>query len=241
MSVYACADLHGCLWAWRQIQKILQPNDSLYFLGDAIDRGENGWQILKEMLDDPRIIFLKGNHEDLMCKALRKFPDYLPWSSAMNDWSNNGNETTLSSIDMDDLEKVKRVLLKVRNLPICIEYTSPNGNIFWLSHAGCDYNENGLEAHSYFDLIWDRSHFISNNWHHDYPDNLYIVHGHTPIEILIEELNYYHDNIDFNSSPGAYYYAGGHKIDLDCGTVWTNFSVLLNLDTFEEIILSKNI
>ena len=73
MSVYACADLHGCYWAWEKIKKILQPYDILYFLGDANDRGEDGWQIIKELLDDNRVIYLIGNHE---CMFLNNWGNY---------------------------------------------------------------------------------------------------------------------------------------------------------------------
>ena len=153
----------------------------------------------------------------------------------MDAWSWNGNEPTLQAIREDDPDVVKSYLLRARNLPIFQEYISPLGNIFWLSHAGCDYTEH-LAWLTREDLIWDRHHFLSNKWFHDNPENLYIVHGHTPIPILLEELAMYHDNIpkDDEIEPGAYYYAGGHKIDIDCGAHFTNTTVLLNLDTFDE-------
>jgi hypothetical protein len=34
--------------------------------------------------------------------------------------------------------------------------------------------------------------------------------------------------------PGAYFYAKGHKIDIDCGAHFTGYTTLLNLDTFDE-------
>ena len=63
--VYACSDIHGSLSIWNKIKEILKPNDALYFLGDACDRGFDGWQIIKEMLDDLRVIYIRGNHEQL--------------------------------------------------------------------------------------------------------------------------------------------------------------------------------
>ena len=70
MATYTSSDWHGCYWVWKQIKNILQPDDKLYFLGDACDRSDDGWQIIKELLNDPRIIYLKGNHEDLLVKAI---------------------------------------------------------------------------------------------------------------------------------------------------------------------------
>ena len=47
MSVYALADLHGNGTIYNKIKNFLKPNDTVYFLGDAIDRGPDGWTILK--------------------------------------------------------------------------------------------------------------------------------------------------------------------------------------------------
>ena len=210
------------------------PDDTAFFLGDAIDRGPDGWAIFKQIMDDPRITFICGNHEDMMIDALRTFPE-IRWSQAMDVWCWNGNEPTLQAIENDNPDTVKDYLLRARNLPIFQTYTNPSGDIFWLSHAGCDYTED-IGSLTRENLIWDRNHFISNKWFHDDPDNLYIVHGHTPIPILLEELSMFHDDIprDGEIAPGAYYYAGGHKIDIDCGAHFTDCTVLLNLDTFAE-------
>ena len=34
MATYACSDLHGRLDLLKQIQDFLQPDDTVYFLGD---------------------------------------------------------------------------------------------------------------------------------------------------------------------------------------------------------------
>ena len=36
-KTYAITDLHGRLDLWKEVKKILQPNDKVYFLGDAMD------------------------------------------------------------------------------------------------------------------------------------------------------------------------------------------------------------
>ena len=166
--------------------------------------------------------------------ALHTFPE-IRWSQAMEIWNWNGNEPTLQTIKNDDPDTVKDYLLRVRDLPLFQIYTNPFGDEFWLSHAGCDYTEH-LSWLTREDLIWDRHHFISNKWFHDNPENLYIVHGHTPIPILVEELSMYHNMPEGDIEPGAYYYADGHKIDIDCGAHFTDCTVLLNLDTFDEEI-----
>ena len=238
MSVYAWADIHGDRTLFNAVMNFLQPDDKVYFLGDAIDRGNDGWEILKTIINDPRFIFIKGNHEDMMCHALQNFPRYSTSTRAMEIWGWNGNTPTLNGINLDEDENVKEILEQVNNLPTYATYINPDGEVFWLTHAGCDYVENGLEAIDTEDLIWDRSHFINNRWYHDNPDNLYIVHGHTPIVYLVEELSHYYDNLPEEIEPGAFYYAGGHKIDIDCGAVFTGVTVLLNLDTWDEEIFT---
>ena len=37
MATYAFTDLHGQYELWRQIKEFCQPDDKLYFLGDASD------------------------------------------------------------------------------------------------------------------------------------------------------------------------------------------------------------
>lgn len=239
MSVYAFSDIHGQRELFDQVMAEIGPDDTIYFLGDAIDRGPDGWAILKELMNDPRVIYIKGNHEDMMCNALWRYPDYPPISNAMSIWNRNGNIPTLTAIDAEEnIEATTNLISQVRALPAYAIYTNPFGDIFWLSHAGCDYDEEGIEYVPYHDLIWDRNHYINNKWYSNNPNNLYIVHGHTPIECLVNDLYSYYDDIDLDIPEGAYYYADGHKIDIDCGTHFTGTTVLLNLDTFEEKVFT---
>ena len=238
MSTWCFSDIHGQRHLFNQVMNEIGPNDTVYFLGDAIDRGPDGWAIFKQLMNDHRVIFICGNHEDMMIDALRAFP-HMPWTHAAEVWGWNGNKPTLEAIRNDNPEVVRSYLNRARDLPIFETYTNQFGDIFWLSHAGCDYTEDLAELDRE-DLIWDRSHFITNMWYHDSPDNLYIVHGHTPIPILQEEMSMYCDNIprDAEIEPGAYYYAEGHKICIDCGAHFTDTTVLLNLDTFEEKVFT---
>ena len=66
---YAFTDIHGNYNLWKQIKNFLRPEDKVYFLGDACDRGKDGFKIMKELLFDSRVIYLKGNHEQLMIDA----------------------------------------------------------------------------------------------------------------------------------------------------------------------------
>lgn len=251
MSVYCCADLHGCYWAWEKIKEIVKPDDTLYFLGDANDRGEDGWQIIKELLDDNRVIYLIGNHERMFLDnwgnyngrpldILNDFHyDEKAWS-----WYSNGGAPTDAHFIQDTIPGEVKInyLRRLNKLPFLTVYHNKNNESIILCHAGCDYHD--IDKLTEEAAIWDRTHYLNNKW--DGPNDTYIVHGHTPIPLLIQEQEKFNKWYDLgNSFPedetlaGAYWYAGGHKCCVDCGTVFTDQTVLLNLDTFEEIVINK--
>lgn len=246
MSVYACSDLHGCLWAWNAIKNFLRPEDKLYFLGDAADRNDDGWQIMKELLADPRVVYIKGNHEDLLldaignCRPKTFNANDFHWDNAMNTWFLNGGEPTYNAY-LKDTERFT-VIHQLKNLPFITVYHNANNENVILCHAGCNYHD--IDNLTEEDAIWDRNHYITNRW--DGPSNTYIIHGHTPIPYLMESQE---DFARWNETEfdvpktenweGAYWYAGGHKCCIDCGTAFTDQCVLLNLDTWDEIIINK--
>lgn len=217
MSVYACADLHGQYWAWEKIKNILNDNDTLYFLGDAIDRGPDGWKILKEILERPNTIYLLGNHEDMM----------LGWNKSQ--WYYNGGRATEQSIREDNKNTVKEIFDKISNLPLCATYKSPSGKIIYMNHSGAHPREGYNEVD---DFIWNRYHY---HFESSLTDNEFIIHGHTPAIYLSDEINEPYDLKD-----GAFWYSDSHKCCIDCGVHFTDTTILLNLDNFEQKIITKN-
>lgn len=226
MAHYMCADLHGQYWAWEKIKRHINADDTLIFLGDAIDRGPDGVQIAMELLKRPNATYLLGNHEDMMLNYFAGENKKL--------WYYNGGEITHQAIKELDAETRKWFLNEMNNLPTEATYQRPDGKIFSFSHAG--YTPRTHREPIYNDLIWDRNHYtIDDNWDEKaFPDTI-IVHGHTPITFIVEDRN-----MDEPIPPGAFHYCNGHKIDVDCGVHFTGHTVLLNVDTMEEIVLDKN-
>ncbi len=69
---YICSDIHGMKGSYENALKQLKDDDKLYILGDAIDRGDEGIQILIDIMQHsgeqgkkPKIEYIIGNH-DLM-------------------------------------------------------------------------------------------------------------------------------------------------------------------------------
>ena len=65
MSIYVTADLHGEYDKFIEIlRKIdLQDTDTLYVLGDVLDRGPHPIKCLLKLMEMPNAICLVGNHE----------------------------------------------------------------------------------------------------------------------------------------------------------------------------------
>ena len=94
MAVYALSDLHGNLELLREIQKFLNENDIVYFLGDGGDRGPRPWETIKEIYKDKRFIYMKGNHEDMLVKAVVDYIDYECLDYSFQMLASNGGEKT---------------------------------------------------------------------------------------------------------------------------------------------------
>ena len=222
-KTYAITDLHGRLDLWKEVKKILQPNDKVYFLGDAMDRGPDGYALFLELLSDERVVYLKGNHEDMMAKGIE---DYVTCSDIYDDfglWTlSNGGSSTWNSIRTLSDEVLLQIVARLRKLPCEAVYVNKKGQTVYMNHAGIP--PMFREGKSEWDLIWNRKYYYEKkpdfwdkeNWNPEW-DNSYLVHGHTPIKRDI----------------GILKYSDGHCFNLDIGAVWRNKTVLLDLDTFK--------
>ena len=228
MSVYAVSDLHGCWERWNDIHNFLKEDDTLYILGDCIDRHEGGLTIITEALADPRCIVLCGNHEDMMLRALEyeiknQESDYWVWRWFQNGGEDTFNEWKAAGGDFGWIDRLKQ-------LPLYAKYVNTEGDTIIMTHSGATPKHNwSIESLSRETLLWDRRHLQDIRWHRH--DNEFVVHGHTPIPVMP-----FYKNKDVVIEPGALCYCDGHKINLDTGGVWTGYFCVLDLDTFEEHI-----
>ena len=67
---YAISDIHGMYGSYIEIMKRMTSKDHLIILGDVIDRGTGGIQIIQDIMqrkqnkqNNPEITFMLGNHE----------------------------------------------------------------------------------------------------------------------------------------------------------------------------------
>lgn len=244
--VFAVSDLHGQRALWEQIKAYLQPDDRLYFLGDAIDRGPDGYAIMKELLLDGRATYLMGNHEFMMMEALQEIRHYGgEWVGEKLDlWMYNGCYPTLNAW-AENGAMYDWIYVIDKEMPEYVEYVNKQGQIVALSHAGFTP---GRRSAWRYDAVWDRKHLL-NLVPSDFQDgHLIVVHGHTPGILLVEKLNACKYNatngrtFDFKNNNGAIFYGEGFvKVDIDCGCFATGHTVLLDLDTWETIPFNTEI
>ena len=71
--IYVLSDIHGNMENFKSILKQidLQPEDTLYVLGDVIDRYPDGIKIIRMIMAMPNVKMLLGNHEYMIHKKNR--------------------------------------------------------------------------------------------------------------------------------------------------------------------------
>lgn len=220
--ILAVSDLHGNYPLWEKVKEQLQPDDELYFLGDAADRGLRGWDIIKEALANERVTYIRGNHDQFILDSWKD--DW--FDTAL--WFYNGGRQTYMAIMNDSVLEVEETLKKLQETPYARTLYIGN-NIIGLNHAGCSVGYG--KDYALEDLIWDRGHIADDI---QFPDNIYIVHGHTRAKYLY---SYGACDVQLNSSKTVGRYCGGHKICIDGGSAYSNKCALLDLDTLEEMII----
>ena len=254
-KVYASADWHGCGKLAKQVLNYLKPEDTLIFIGDAMDRGPNGYEIMKKLLSDDRVVYMRGNHEELMAEGLRMVLNgrsvYDSW------WISNGGGVTWGDVELESDEILEGIITEINKMPTEVSYQAKDGHEVILEHAG--YTP-FIIPHRSHNPLWDRGHFY-DSWTEDHAaDNKYLVHGHTPVQYLRYEYGYkdetpktekdfigkrqfmqdiFEEGEEF-VKPEVIRYCGGHKFDVDMCTVYSDRVALLDLDTFEVIYFDDN-
>ena len=105
---YVMSDLHGCYQEYREaLEKInFNEQDTLYVLGDVVDRGPEPIKLLQDMMLRPNVLPVIGNHEYMALTVLKKLcveiteenaENYLSAEDMTNylNWSMDGGQSTI--------------------------------------------------------------------------------------------------------------------------------------------------
>ena len=132
MAIYVTSDAHGHVRALDEaLSKIsLASDDTLYVLGDMIDRGPDPVGVIKLVRSLPNAHVLKGNHEQIMLDAIIG-QDPLDAET----WDINGGWTTRQQLNDMEFEAYEELVRWMATLPL-YAVAETDERPYLLVHAG---------------------------------------------------------------------------------------------------------
>lgn len=231
--IYCMSDLHGQYEQYAaMLEKLrLGDDDQLFVLGDVIDRGPEGVQILQDMMMRPNVIPILGNHE-LMAAVC------LPWLlsevteesldaldaerfGALQDWLANGGLPTIGGMRRLSREEQQDILDYIREMELYAQI-QVGERCFVLVHGGIDHfsPDRALEDYQLEDFLFCRPELDKV-----YYEDRYLVYGHTPTRLLWKAMGRPEEDRIIRR---------GGQIAIDCGCGFGGALGCLCLDTLEE-------
>ena len=197
--IYVVSDIHG---HYTKLENLLNrinfsKEDSLYILGDIIDRGPDIVKTIRKVMDTPNIHMILGNHEDMF---LRYFESKSILDQSL--WYQNGGDATDSEFEKLSKEENVKIVNYFKSLPVEYEIEVDNQK-FLLVHGNyvSESNKKYFTDSEYrLEVVWNRV----KSWEVG-PENKIVLFGHTPT------YKYY------GKEEPMRIYRKGNMIGLDCG------------------------
>lgn len=198
--IYVMSDIHGQYPLYKQMLEKIQfsNNDTLYILGDMIDRGPESDKLLLDIINRPNVICLVGNHELMM------YAHYI--GDTYNDYwldSNNGGRFTKSQLNKLSKEKkelIEDYLFNKTYLQVELEL---NGYTYLLSHSFFIRDKGTIQD---FKPYYNHTEYFLNDalivgWYspwrsyeykakREYQDGRIHIIGHVPVQYARKDDNY---------------------------------------------------
>lgn len=189
---YCLSDVHGELDRFHAMLELigLREEDTLYIIGDVIDRKPGGVDLLRLIMGAPNMVMLLGNHEVMCLDTLGPHNTF----GARSLWKSNGGGCTYRELVYATPVRERHEILRfLGGLPDCLDVQA-GGRQFHLVH--------GMPGETTYDRVWGRPLPDSPA---PFDDRLTII-GHTPTVYL---------NGD-DGGPLRMWHGRG-IIDIDCG------------------------
>ncbi|MCW5922496.1 MAG: serine/threonine protein phosphatase [Saprospiraceae bacterium] len=204
MKKFAISDIHGCRKSFLALlDKIaLSKADTLYLLGDYVDRGPDSKGVLDAIFDLLKdgytVRCLRGNHEAILLRSLYDL-------TGLDNWLQTDGKKTLDSFAVEATHQIPESYLEfLREMDYFIE---TDGYI--LVHAGLNFK--------LFDPLKDqRDLLVIRHWYgdirYDWLGERIILHGHTPLARMDieQQLNELAEN-QYLDLDGGCVYAGSER------------------------------
>lgn len=225
MRTLVIGDIHGGLRALLQVFERAQvtPKDRLVFLGDYVD----GWSDSPAVLDfliqlqaTHTCVFMRGNHDELLCDWLHESKDNLMWYR-------HGGESTVNAYSKVDAFTKKKHVAFLQSLE---NYYLDDQNRLFV-HAGFT-NMNGVAFEHFPKLfywertLWEMALALDKNLKPDsvlYPRRLKLYReiyiGHTPVTQIGESTPIQMATV-WNVDTGAAFKGPLTVMDVDTKRYW---------------------
>ena len=182
-KIFAIGDIHGTVDKLAVLMDKIPidfNNDILVFIGDYIDRGPSSFEVVDYLVglkqDHPDIVFLKGNHEDMLQRYLagsdRFTYLYNGGQQTLDSYLNRENKSEFSPIPADHLDFYESLVL----------FYETEDYIF--VHAGMRENV-PLKKQKPQELMWIREDFIDSKFNFGKK----VIFGHTPFQKPLVQRN----------------------------------------------------
>lgn len=206
------SDIHGCQKTFRYlVEKELQlkTTDTLYLLGDYIDRGPDSKGVLDYIVElqkeGHRVEALRGNHEEMLMQSRTD-------STYLTTWLLNGGAEAMESFEVATPQQIPELYFQqLENLKLYIKLDD-----YLLVHAGFNFSAPDPFADTEA-MLWTRKFEVDKT----ILGNRKIIHGHTPISLDQMATTVTTPDIDVINIDAGCVYAGrfGHLAALDLDTV----------------------
>ena len=216
--IYVMSDIHGMYNKYKDMLKLIQfsHNDTLYVLGDVVDRGNDSIKILLDMMQRDNVYGIIGNHEFMAVECLewlnKEITDEMIDNlgeekiTKLADWLSNGGRTTLKEYKSLTSQEKEDLIEYLKEWTL-YEEVDVNNKHYILVHAGLgnfDINKS-LDDYSIEDLVWDRPDF-EKTYYKD--QNTYVIVGHTPTLSISGKSEIYRKNNIIDIDTGACFSSG---------------------------------
>lgn len=213
MATYVTSDIHGEYDLFiRLLEKIqLKDDDTLYVLGDVVDRGPHPIKTLLKLMEMPNVLCLVGNHELMAIECLEFLMQEITDTALESldekmldnlvTWQYSGSRTTIEEFRQLNRTTQAEIIEYIKDFLI-YEELKVSDKDYLLVHGGLGnfYPGKDIEEYSLKELVWDRAEYDIT-----YFGEKYVITGHMPTQ-----------DIPGNPNPG-YIFKGNNHIALDCG------------------------
>ena len=206
---YVMSDIHGEYTKYITMLETIdfRETDTLYVLGDVVDRGPEPIRLLMDMMNRANVFPLMGNHDLAALAVLELYKSEALRSSFSNDflqvlkeWGEDGGKPTIKEFFALSEEQQNDVIDYLKEFSL-LEVAETDDRTFVLVHAGLGNYRPGKKLSEYTDeeLLFCRPN-PAEQYFDD--DSVFVVMGHTPTPYF---------------SGKAEIYKKGRNIFIDCG------------------------